>query len=253
MLAEQRHTMILKMVNSSGAISISELADTLNVSAMTVRRDLAKLDDMGLLERTHGGAVPLHVLHGEEAYDAKVTLNHEAKKRIAAAAIKLIKEGDTVYLDAGTTTHEMARLMKGMKNMTVVTNDLRIACHLLDSEVKLIISGGDVDSVTGSTLGFLSEETLKQLRVDVSFLGASSIDDDFNLLTPSKEKASFKRATLNLANKAYLVVDESKFHSQALYKIMNASYFTAVITNKQFSENEKKVIGSKGIEVVIVE
>jgi len=245
--------MILKMVNASGAISISELADILNVSAMTVRRDLAKLDDMGLLERTHGGAVPLHVIHGEEAYDAKVTLNHEAKKRIATTAAKLIKEGSTVYLDAGTTTYEIAQLIKGMNSMTVVTNDLRIACYLLDSDVKLIISGGDVDALTGSTQGFLSEEVLKQLRVDVSFLGASSIDDDFNLLTPSKEKASFKRATLNLAKEAYLVVDESKFHSQALYKIMNASYFTAVITNKQFSEKEKKIIGSKGIEVMIVE
>ena len=97
---------------------------------MTIRRDLAKLDNMGLLERTHGGALPLHVIHGGKTYDSKATLYHEAKKKIAKSCLKLVKEGDTIYLDAGTTTNEIAHLIRTMKNITIVTNDLRIAYHL---------------------------------------------------------------------------------------------------------------------------
>lgn len=250
MLPAERQIKIINIVNEQGAVSVEDLAETLAVSPMTIRRDLEKLGRSGLLSRTHGGAVPVGFISNEENYDQKTVYNKKAKADIAKVGAGLINEGDSIFLDAGTTTYEIGLLLKDYTSLTVVTNDLKIALSLLDTQVKLILCGGTVQNVTGSTLGHLAEEVLNNIKVNKSFIGTSCINEGFDLMTPTLEKAFIKRAGINIASKSYLLADDNKFYHQALFKVVNLSKFTGIITNKQFSEHEMQSLATLDIEII---
>ena len=152
-----------------------------------------------------------------------------------------------MYLDAGTTTYEVAKAIVDIHNLTIITNDLEIAKLLLTSTANLIICGGGIQKSTGSMVGALANQIMEDMRVDVAFLGAQTIDDQFNVLTPTMDKAILKQTICKNSKEKYLVVDSSKFGGQALIKINDLSSYTAVITNKQFtSEEEKKLREMRG-------
>jgi len=238
------------MVNEQGEFQVSQLADLFTVSAMTIRRDLDKLAKSGLIDRKHGAATPVNILNSERAYADKMNYNSAEKLKLASVAKKLIHPGDTVFLDAGTTTREIAMAIRSVPDLVVVTNDLKIASDLLDTNLKLIFCGGAIQNETGSALGYMAEEMLTGLRVNVAFIGGSCIDEDFNLLTPTAEKASFKKKILEVCGKAYLVADATKFNSQSLFKITHLSHFTGVVTDKVFSDSELVSIERQSIQLM---
>ena len=146
MLAAERQSKIIEMTERKGSVQVEELASELKVSAMTIRRDLVKLQEEGKLERCHGGAVAKQ----EENYAQKQTSNKTEKEKIAGMCASFVAEGDIIFLDAGTTTYEIAKRIKGIKNTLIVTNDLEIARLLEDGEPELFICGGRVQKSTGS-------------------------------------------------------------------------------------------------------
>lgn len=253
MLAADRIARILKMVKENGSVKVENLSAILGVSEMTVRRDLEKCEKTGVIERCYGGAVLRPSIEGEEDYLDKSRSHQSEKSRLASAAVKLVSPGDTVYLDAGTTTYEIAKLLRGYKHLTVITNDLEIALLLTKSNLELIMLGGIVQKSTNSISDEIAEQNMRIFRADIAFIGGRSIDTSFNVFTPTIQKAYLKRTVTKNSNKKYLVVDASKFYKQALVKIDNMSDYTGVITDKAFTAEEMKAFREKNIHIIKVQ
>lgn len=248
MLPAERHLKIIEIISKSGAVQVEELARVLDVSLMTIRRDLEKLKQEGRIDRCHGGAI----IKREVPYTEKQALEKEEKHRIAEHCMSLVKKGNVIFLDAGTTTYEVAKLIKDVPNITVVTNDIEIARLLLSSTVNLIICGGTVQKSTGSMVGALSNQMMENIRLDVAFMGAQTIDEHFNVMTPTVDKAILKQTICRNSKEKYLVVDRSKFARQALIKINDLSSYTAVITNKKFTPEEEKKLRDMRVTIIQV-
>jgi len=215
---------------------------------MTIRRDLEKMHNEGLIERCHGGAVS----KVEVKYDTKVVKNKESKKEIAKKTMQFIEDGMSIYLDSGTTTLEIAKLVCEFKNITVVTNDLIIAKTLINSNTEVFICGGYLQKSTGSTLGYYATNMIKSFKFDIGFLGAAIVNEKFDVFTPTVDKAFLKRQVINQCRKAFLVVDSSKFNRQGMNKINNLSEFYYVVTDYVFNDIEKEKITELNIKLITV-
>lgn len=248
MLAEERISKIIGIIKDKGTVRVDELAKKLDVSLMTVRRDLEKLKNEGILERCHGGAI----LKKEVSYKEKRTLQIEEKIKIAQRCAKMVRKGDTVFLDAGTTTYEIAKLICDIPSIAIITNDIEIASFLIDTNVSLILCGGTVQKSTCSMVGDFAIHMMENMRTEIAFIGAASIDDEFNVLTPTSNKAVFKRTVCKYTNRSYLAVDSTKFGKQALLKVNNLSNYVGVITNKVFSERENEKIKKQNINIISI-
>ena len=253
MLAEQRQNRVLQIINKQGFAEVENLAADLNVSLMTIRRDLQNLSRQGLINRQHGGATALVPVRGEIDYSFKKTSNRDSKKKIAETALRYIHDGDTLFLDSGTTTYEIALLLAGRKGLTVLTNDITMTAELLKYEVELILIGGIVQKQTGSISGQPAIEFIQQFRISTAFIGAASIDYEFNVMTPTIEKAYLKREVLKIATQTFLVADASKFYGHSLSKICRLSDLTGVITDKAFSAHETEKMEARNINVIPAE
>ena len=248
MLAEERISKIIGIIKSKGTVRVDELARELDVSLMTVRRDLERLKNEGVLERCHGGAI----LKKEVSYKEKQTLQIDKKIKIAQRCAKLVRKGDTVFLDAGTTTYEIAKQICDIPSIAIITNDIEIARFLLETNVHLILCGGTVQKSTGSMVGDFAIQMMEDVRTEIAFIGAASIDDEFNVLTPTSNKAVFKRTACKYANRSYLVVDSTKFGKQALLKVNHLSDYTGVITDRVFSDKENEKIKKNNINIISI-
>lgn len=247
MTAVERKEEIIRLIGEKGKISVDTLAELLQVSNMTVRRDLSSLEKNGVLERTHGAAV----MRRETEYSEKAEAGVEEKQKIAEICMKFINPGDTIYLDSGTTTFEIARKILDIPHLVVITNDIFIAFLLhQSSNIEVMFCGGMLQKSTGSTYGFFANQMVGYVQMDKAFIGAASINENFNVLTPTMEKASLKRMVVNNANASYLVVDSSKFNKKALMKINHLSAYTGVVTMKKFNTEEMEKIKKKKICII---
>jgi DeoR family fructose operon transcriptional repressor len=249
MLPSERYACIAEIIRQNGSVAVETLAKELGVSVMTIRRDLAKLDQEGLIERCYGGAV----IRKETNYQEKKSLHAEEKKKIAQKAIEFVRDGDIVFLDAGTTVYEIAKLLPTKKDITAITTDLEIAYFLNQTDVETVICGGQIQKSTGSTIGVFVNMMIKDLYVNTAFFGAQSIDENFNILTPTAEKAVMKRTICEHANSRFLVVDRSKFYRQALMRVNNLSAYDGVITDKVFNAEEQEKLDRLGVHIIPVE
>ncbi|MFT4106081.1 MAG: DeoR/GlpR family DNA-binding transcription regulator [Lacrimispora sp.] len=246
MMMAERQIKILNMIQEDGSVQVEELAEKLGVSPMTIRRDLEKLQNDGLIERCHGGAVS----KTEVAYAEKSVKNRDQKESIADKCMEFIREGTCIYLDAGTTTYEIARNIMDMENMTVVTNDLEIALLMKNSKAELFVCGGYVQKSTGSILGYHATRMLEDFRFDIGFFGAAAISREFHVLTPSIDKAFLKRQLMSQCQQSFLAVDESKFNRQGMNRINHLSDYTGIITDYEFREPEKSVLRKQAVRII---
>lgn len=236
MLPRERKKHILQLLELHGKIDIVEISNELSVTPMTIRRDLDALEKEKKLIRTHGGAVLPHVLIYEQSYESKSGQAVEQKQRIALEANTLIKENMTILLDSGTTTLEIAKILKHRENITVITNDIKIAVELMDSKLNTIVVGGRLQNGVGALYGSLTELTLSEMHADVFFLGAHAVDSTLGVTTPSLEKAAVKKAMINAAEQTFLVADSSKFGRKAFSKVCELNMITQIITDQHVSQ-----------------
>lgn len=246
MLAAERQAMIVELIKENGSVQVDELAKELDVSAMTIRRDLVKLQNSNMIERCHGGAVAKL----EVAYEAKQTSHKNSKEAIAKKCMQYVKTGDSVFLDAGTTTCEIARMIRHIPEIIIVTNDLEIAQVLKDSEAKVYICGGLLQKETGSLFGRYATDMLKDFRFDVGFFGAASVNEDFQVTTPTHEKMWLKRQVPKQCARSYLVVDQSKFGKQSMTWINQLEDYTGVVTDRRFTLEELEKIHDRGVKII---
>ncbi|WP_088052549.1 DeoR/GlpR family DNA-binding transcription regulator [Virgibacillus dakarensis] len=231
MVPVDRRKWILDLLSKSEKIDIDQLAEQLNVSAMTIRRDLTYLEENEKVIRTHGGAILNKPTVLETPFQAKEGKFSNEKREIAKIALNYIQDHSTILLDSGTTTLEIAKRIKDKQNITVVTNDIKIAAELMDSEAKVIVTGGEIQNNIGTLFGPLTEYTLENLHVDLFFLGAHAVDLEAGVTVPTFEKASAKRLMIKAAETTWLVVDSSKFDQKSFAKVCDLSLINGVITD----------------------
>jgi len=253
-LAKERLSMMYKMILANSSVTIEELSQTFDVTPMTVRRDLEKLSDMHTnVVRCHGGAMLATEVNIEENFENKRVLNVDDKARIASKAFSMISDHDTIYLDAGTTILELAKLIAVSNlSLTVVTNDLATSQLLIPSKSEVLLTGGTIQKSTGCLVGSIAEEMISKMRFKVAFMGATAINESFEVLTPSIEKRTMKPAVLRSAAKSYLLVDEDKFGKYSTYVIYSLKDFTGVITTRVFSKTEKNEMEEFGARIIEV-
>jgi DeoR family fructose operon transcriptional repressor len=248
MLASERKEKMLRAVQTNGYVQVADLTKEMNVTPMTIRRDLTELEEQGVLVRCHGGAV----LRKEKSFQDKQKINIPVKKKLAKCAAELVKPNMTVFLDAGTTTYQIAQQIKDLGGITILTTDIEIAHLLCQSNARILMIGGVVQNTIGACLGYYTTEILKQFEVDLSFVGSSGISDDYYSMIPTMEKAFLKRQERLQARKSYLVTDESKFGINTGIRVDPLSAYDGVITNKTFQENELEHLLQQQIHIIPV-
>lgn len=248
MLAAERQNRIMELIQRRGGVHVEELAEDLKVSTMTIRRDLVKLQAENKLERCHGGAVAKQ----EVIYADKQTSYIDEKRRIARVASTYVHEGDTIFLDAGTTTYEIAQRISDKDSILIVTNDLEIARVLHESPVEVYICGGKIQKSTGSMFDVYATQMLRDFRFDIGFFGAACINGKYEVMTPTREKMWIKRMTPEQCESAYLVADSSKFGRQGLSYINDLKDYTGIITDKEFTEAEQRKMKAMQIKMISV-
>lgn len=244
----EREQYILSQIQTAGSVQVEDLAQELGVSLMTIRRDLTNLKEKGLIERCHGGAIQKQ----EVPYSSKIIVNSSEKNKIAQVAIRYIHKNDTVFLDAGTTTYYIANWLLDRDDLTIVTDDLQIACLLAKSNMQVFICGGYIQKSTGCVMGTFANQMIDNFCIDIAFLGAAAIDDQFNILTPTIEKIELKRQIVKSSNQTYLVTGKDKFNKRAVIKINSAAEYTGIITDMHFTEEEELLLRKKHITIISV-
>lgn len=227
-----RHMHILEKLDQQKKVEVEMLANELNVSEMTVRRDLEKLETNGELVRTFGGAIPVQTISNEISYKDKKVKNVLQKRMIAEKAVEKIENNHIIFLDSGTTTLEISKKILSLDfNLTVITNDISIANVLMDSNIDVIVLGGHLQNNTGSILGTLTFDLIKKLNADLFFLGAHAVDEEYGITAPSIEKAQVKIAMMQSSREVILVTDKSKYGNKALFKVCELDEINEIITD----------------------
>ena len=252
MISDQRHQTIINLLEDLGAVTVSDLVKEFKVSEMTIRRDLDILENQGLLRRVHGGAVSRRGRSYEPPFMLRTSENLENKIRISQAAADLIQNGDSITLDVGTTTLEIARHLQNKQDLTVITPSLQIANELINHPgIRLILTGGILRIGELSMVGHLAERIFEDFFVDKLFLGAGAVDLKAGVSEFNIEDALVKRAMVKSAKSVVLVADSSKFNQVAFTSIVPLSDIHTIITDKELDPRLAAQIQAKGIELIL--
>ena len=211
MLAAQRQNKILQILSQRHSVSVIDLAQMLNASEATIRRDITALDKKGVLVKIFGGAMSCeNYLTTEDKVETRQSINIKQKQSISITAANLIKPNDVVYIDAGTSTDFLVKHIHE-KNAVYITNDVSHATQLISRGFKSIIIGGNMKSVTYATVGAMAIANLKRYNFTIGFLGTNGISLKAGFTTPTTEEALVKETAINHCQKAYILADSSKF------------------------------------------
>ena len=253
MLNLERRTKILELLAEHGKVGVGELSRLFKTSEVTIRSDLKDLHRQGLLRRAHGGAVKVETVSVDPSLQVKAEQHADEKRRIGAAAAALVKDGDSIILDSGTTTQQIAKQIKGKKELTVITNGLNIALELLGSKgVQLILLGGMVRENSFSAVGHFAEEMLGQLSANKLFLAVDAFDLEFGLTTPNLEESKVNQAMVRVAREGILVADSSKFGKRSLSRIVPLGQIDKIVTDDALPEDSRAELRARGIELILV-
>lgn len=253
MMAEERRTQILHIVRSEGRVRVNDLVNRFSTSAVTIRNDLNELHQRGVVLRSHGGAVLPDRILRESPVNERLKAHAEEKQRIGVMAATLINDGETIILDSGTTTLEIARQLKNKQGLQVITNGVNIAAELLDARgVQTFIVGGTVRGDSASIIGRSTEEMLEQFSADKLFLSGAGCDPDFGVSGANLEETMVNRAMLRIAREIILVADASKFSRRSMSRIAPFSEIDTVISDTGLREEVQTKVRSLGCSLILV-
>lgn len=249
---EERLRTIAEKLEREGRIVTKDLVDELNATPVTLRKDLLLLEKRGLLKRTHGGAVKVNRLYPGQALNEKEKINLEEKIRIVRKAATFVAEGDTIILDSGSTTSLLAKELRNFKRLVVITNALNIASDLSDTNVEVIVVGGNLLKMAATMVGPLADDTLRKVSADKLFMGVDGVDMNIGLTTPDINEAKTSRVMMESAGEVFLLVDASKFGRRSLGVISPLSAIDKLITTRHLSEEEFQQLNENEIDVFMV-
>ncbi len=249
---QDRHRAIFETIQSKGHVTISDLSQVLQVSEMTVRRDLALLEREGLVKRVYGGATSAVSLSYEPPFSVRAQKRADAKKRIGQSAASFIQEGQTVILDVGSTAVEVAKSLRGRQNITVLTPSLQIANTLADEPgITMMVSGGLLRRGERSLVGDLAKHAFEELIFDVFVMGIAGIHSEIGLTEYNLQDAQVKSAALKASRQCLVVADSSKLGKVAFAKICLLDRVSLLVTDGD-SPDELEKLRSLGVSITVV-
>jgi DeoR family fructose operon transcriptional repressor len=253
LLPADRLQVIADFIRERGSVRSRDLVQALGVTDETIRRDLARLAEQGLVRRAHGGA--LAVRPSDETDTAFRLREHAPEKAaIGRRAAELVADGSSIILDSGTTTLGLARALRGKQNLVVVTTAVTNAIELVGNPtMSVIMTGGMIRPSTFGASGQLAAATLRGLHVDQAFLAIHSVSVAGGLTYPSFEEVDAKRAMIEAAAEVILLADHSKFGRQALVRVVPITAVQRIITTAGIDPDEAAAIHELGIDLIIVE
>lgn len=232
MIPDQRRESMLRQLRRHKVLSVHQLMEMIGCSHMTVRRDIAVLEQAGLVYSVPGGVRIASQLASEPSHVSKAQIDPAQKQAIAKIAAGFLRPGMTAYLDAGTTMLALVPHILALSDMTVITNDFPIVQELMSAEhVTVIHTGGLLDHPNQSSVGGLAAATLRQVATDVAFISASSWDLRRGLTTPSLPKVEVKRAAMEAAAQTILLSTSSKYGTFSTYKIVGLEQFDHIVSD----------------------
>ncbi|PJF49029.1 MAG: DeoR/GlpR transcriptional regulator [Chloroflexi bacterium] len=250
--ANARQQVILQLLERQSVVRVAELCERFGVSDMTVRRDLQELEQAGLIRRTYGGAVSARGRSFEPPFPARAATNQAQKQRIGQMAASLVQDGDSVALDVGTTTLEVARALRDKHNLTVVTHSLPIAQVLANHPlVRVIVVGGVLRSGELSLIGHLAERAYREFYVDKLFLGVGGLSLKAGLTEFNLEDALVKQAMLQSAKERIVVADASKLERVAFAFIGPLTGINTLVTDADADAQVVRQIEEAGVRVML--
>lgn len=252
LLGLERHRRIIDFLKIHKSAEVSNLSALLKVSEVTVRKDLERLERDGLLTRSHGGAVLNDGLLAEPSFAEKEDLYIAEKRAIAEAAAQLIVDGMTIAIMTGTTLSHMPVLLKGRKQLNIVTNAINIATELMNTDgIHVFLTGGNIRPNTYALVGEMADRSLEGIFVEVAFIGVNGFSMEHGLTTPSIEEARVVKKMLDQARKVVVVADHTKFGHVAFARICSVDQVHTVITDHLTPTDQIEQLRDKGVNVIV--
>lgn len=259
MLKAARQKEIVTLLQGGGVVEVAALAERFQTSPITVRRDLIELQERGVLARTRGGAIPGHEVYAEgwaryesANYAEREKENHRQKRAIAELAAQSVSDGDCILINGGTTCRNLAEALRGHHNLHVVTNGLTVAMELAKSRnATVYMLPGTVDLRKMASVSRPEFGALENITVRAAFLGVHGISAAGGIGMLSPEEAAMNRSFVDAAQAVNILVDSSKFHAQAIFRIAHLDKVARVFTDDGISDETRLALETAGVEVCI--
>ena len=254
MKTKPRRQEILNLLEQAGTINVNELAEKFQVSLVTIRNDLDDLEKEGLLQRTFGGAVFSHRTRFNKSFRERIQEQRGEKRAVAIAALGYIKDGDTIILDAGTSTLALAQLLKERTmSVFVITCSVPAALELSSGGYDILLLGGIVKNKSLALLGRETLTILERYRADKAFLGSSGFTAKRGHSTPNPDDAQIKEAIIRAADETYVLVDSSKYGHDCLTSFAGLSDVDLTITDSHLSRSKAAILEAAGARLCIID
>ncbi len=229
-----------------------DTARTLEVTPETIRKDLDLLEKEGLLRRVHGGAILVENLRAEINIDSRLHLYNDEKVAIATRAVSMLKDGDSIIIDSGSTTHLFSQCIPEGIELMVVTNSPHIALNLSNRpELSVLLIGGRLRSKTASTVDAWAIDALSDIRVSIAFMGANGISIERGATTPDPSEAAVKRGMVHAAKEVVILADSTKYGDEKFARFANIGEISKLITDSSLSDSAISALQGAGVEVVL--
>lgn len=253
MNVENRRSSILDILAQKGKVKVIELSKLFNVSEVTIRNDLADLDEAGLLERIHGGAVSTNKAYYRMSFHDRMKANEKEKRKIAAACAAMIDDGDTIMINSGTTTLFVVQELRNSKSLTIVTNCVSIAQEVINyDKISIILLGGNFNGQYQFTYGDDTLNQLKKYKADKLILSADGVNCKEGITTFHHFESEVNRQMISRVNKTIVVADHTKIGRSSFAYIDSIKNIDYVITNSNANADEVELLKENGIEVKLV-
>ena len=249
----ERHNRILKKVKEQGQVSVLDLSEELDVSEVTIRKDLKVLEEKNLLHRIHGGAALENPYASDRSVNEKENIKAGEKSKIARAAVGLISPSDSIILASGTSILSLARNIPMNMQITVITSALNVAIELArHPQIEILQLGGTLRHTSTSVIGSYAEMILKDVACNLLFMGVDGIDRDVGLTTTSLGEARLNQKMIAVAQKVVVLADSSKFGRRGMAKICPLQEVDIIITDGEIADKTVKELEEEGIQVMVV-
>lgn len=253
MLAVERRNEIEQIIQKNKSVLVNELAKKYDVSSETIRNDLERLEKQGMLKRTYGGATLVEEGDSEQSFNERSVVNYTGKEKIGQRAAELVSDGETIFIDASTSSLHMAKHIKTRRSLTVITNAAKVVEELSSCEhITIICLGGKLKSRNMSFVGHITEETIRaNYKANKVFFSCKGLSEGKGLTEQSDSEAEAKRAMIEMAEKCIFLCDYKKFDTFGLNTIINLDSVDTVITDEEPSNTWKKAFADDGVELII--
>ena len=250
MKSTERRLEIFELLKEKKIVSVLDLANYYQVSNMTIRRDLAKLEAQGILTTHYGGASLNEGVSSEPSFHLKSQHSQKDKEQIALEASYLVNDGDSIFIDCGTTTLELIRYIQN-KRITIITNSWKVLSEIKDfSKIKVIMACGEYDPISEGAISSSTISFIENYTVDKAFISTQGVDDALNVSVPMDFDAQVKKSIYKCAKSKILLVDHTKFHQSYFAKHGNLKDFDVVITDALLSEEDYQMYKNMGVAIV---